>query len=113
MTILEFLRKFPDNDSCKLHFRLQREQQGVICKHCGCAKHYWLQKKWQWQCSACGFRTTLRSGTIMENFYALSFLERKRRTILNFHVIAMNFNDGVVWLLTHKNLRVVYSGATS
>jgi hypothetical protein len=49
----------------------------------------------------------------MENFYALSFLERKRRTILNFHVIAMNFNDGVVWLLTHKNLRVVYSGATS
>ena len=67
MTILEFLREFPDNESCKLHFRLQREHQGVKCKHCECTKHYWLQKKWQWQCSACGFRITLRSGTIMEN----------------------------------------------
>jgi len=67
MTILEFLREFPDNDSCKRHFRLQREQEGVTCKHCGGTKHYWLQGKWQWQCSSCSFRTTLRSGTIMES----------------------------------------------
>jgi hypothetical protein len=67
MTILEFLREFPDNDSCKRHFRLQREQEGITCKHCGGTKHYWLQGKWQWQCSSCSFRTTLRSGTIMEN----------------------------------------------
>ena len=67
MTILEFLREFPDNDSCKRHFRLQREQEGVTCKQCGGTKHYWLSTKCQWQCSSCSFRTTLRSGTIMEN----------------------------------------------
>lgn len=67
MTILEFLREFPDNDRCKRHFRLQREQEGVTCKQCVGTKHCWLSSKWQWQCSSCSFRTILRSGTIMEN----------------------------------------------
>ena len=67
MTILEFLQDFPDEHSCKVHFKVQREHQGIICKKCGCQKHYWLESKWQWQCSNCRFRTTLRSGTIMES----------------------------------------------
>lgn len=29
-------------------------------------EHYWLSGKWQWQCKKCRFRTTLKSGTIME-----------------------------------------------
>lgn len=67
MTILEFLHEFPDNESCKLHFKEQREKEGISCKHCGSTKHYWLAPKSQWQCSSCKFRTTLRSGTIMEH----------------------------------------------
>jgi hypothetical protein len=62
MTILEFLQDFPDETSCKVHFKSQREKQGVIC-----TKHYWLHGKGQWQCSNCRFRTTLRSVTIMES----------------------------------------------
>ena len=73
MNILNFNEKFPDETSCKLHFKDRREQEGVICKKCGCTKHYWLKNKWQWQCKSCDFRTTLRSGTIMENSN-LSFL---------------------------------------
>lgn len=42
-------------------------KQGVTCKKCGCKKHYWLSGKWQFQCSPCGFRATLKSGTVMEN----------------------------------------------
>jgi len=67
MKILDFLNTFPDEDSCKEHFRLKRELRGISCKKCGCTKHYWLKNKWQWQCSTCSFRTTLRSGTIMEH----------------------------------------------
>jgi len=67
MRILEFLNRFPDENSCREHFRLKRESQGLVCKKCGCKKHYWLKSKWQWQCSSCRFRTTLRSGTIMEH----------------------------------------------
>lgn len=42
-------------------------KEGVTCKKCGGTHHYWLSSKWQFQCSECGFRTTLRSGTVMEN----------------------------------------------
>lgn len=67
MNIIKFVEDFPDEDSCKVHFKGVRESQGIVCKKCGCTKHYWLKGKWQWQCSECRFRTTLRSGTMMEN----------------------------------------------
>ncbi len=66
MTIFEFSQKFPDEESCRIDLRNLREQQGIICKKCQCIKHYWQSGRCQWQCSNCGFRTTLRSGTIME-----------------------------------------------
>jgi hypothetical protein len=60
--------------ACEEHFRLQREREGVICKKCKGPMHYWLQSKKQWQCKSCKFRTTLRSGTVMEH------------SKLNFHI---------------------------
>lgn len=44
-----------------------RIRQGVTCKKCGSKDHYWLAPKWQFQCKSCCFRTTLRSGTMMES----------------------------------------------
>ncbi len=67
MTIIEFINRFSDEESCKLYYRDIRQKEGVICKKCGCKRHYWLKNKWQFQCSNCNFRTTLRSGTVMEN----------------------------------------------
>lgn len=67
MELMGFIESFQSEESCKEYFRDVRIQQGVVCKKCGCKKHYWLQSKWQFQCSSCGFRTTLKSGTVMEN----------------------------------------------
>lgn len=67
MKIYEFSQRFPDEVSCKLHFKEVREREGICCKKCSGTVHYWLQAKWQWQCKACRFRTTLRSGTVMES----------------------------------------------
>jgi len=67
VNIIKFIEQFPDENSCKEHLRGVREHQGIKCKHCGGEKHYWLKAKHQWQCSACNFRTTLRSGTMFEN----------------------------------------------
>jgi len=67
MNILEFVEKFKDELTCKAYLRDIRLKEGVTCKHCGGKKHYWLAAKWQFQCSTCSFRTTLRSGTVMEN----------------------------------------------
>jgi len=40
MTILRFLEQFPDEHSCREHFRQQREHVGINCKKCGCKKRY-------------------------------------------------------------------------
>jgi ISXO2-like transposase domain len=67
MSLINIIRDFPDNSSCELDFKLKREKEGVVCKRCCHKEHYWLQYKKQWQCKLCNFRTTLKSGTIMEN----------------------------------------------
>lgn len=73
MDIFSFGVHFTDEKSCRLHFKEQRDQQGVVCKRCGCTDHYWLINKWSYQCKTCNSRTSLRSGTIMESS-KLSFL---------------------------------------
>lgn len=67
MNILHFIDQFPNEHSCRMHFKEVRDKEGVVCKKCSCMKHYWLKNKYQWQCSECNFRTTLRSGTMFEN----------------------------------------------
>lgn len=64
MNILEFIKRFLTETSCKEHFRAQREVEGIKCKHCSSSRHYWLQAKWKWQCIECDFRTRLKSGSI-------------------------------------------------
>jgi hypothetical protein len=35
MTLIDFLREFPDEASCKAIFKEFREQAGVVCHKCG------------------------------------------------------------------------------
>ena len=67
MNILEFMAQFPDEDSCKEYYYQKRLKEGVTCKKCQCQRHHWLASIEQFHCRCCGFRTTLRSGTVMEN----------------------------------------------
>ncbi|HSZ71613.1 MAG TPA: IS1595 family transposase [Cytophagaceae bacterium] len=47
-------------------FKEYRLSKGVVCKKCGAKQHYWLMSKQQFQCVDCRFRTTLRSGTVLQ-----------------------------------------------
>ena len=67
MKILEFSTIFTDEESCRSHWKAQREQTGIVCKKCGGIVHHWKEKQAMWTCHDCGFRTSLRSGTVMEN----------------------------------------------
>jgi hypothetical protein len=73
MYIFSFGVHFTDEKSCRLHFKAQRDHEGVICKRCQGTEHYWLVNKWSYQCKSCNSRTSLRSGTIMESS-KLSFM---------------------------------------
>lgn len=65
MNLLNFIKLFPDEDSCKLKMKEIRDKEGVTCKHCGSKDHYWKSDKWLYECRRCKYRTTLRSGTVM------------------------------------------------
>ena len=112
MTILRFMEDFPDEESCKLHFKEQREHEEIKCKCCGCTTHYWLEGKWQWQCRECDFRTTLKSGTIMEGskvkfhtwYQAMAFMTFSKKTI-SAAELQRQLNHpkyDTVWRLMHK-----------
>lgn len=66
MKLLEFSSLFPTEESCQIHWKQQREANGIVCKNCGGAEHLWKEHQQMWTCRKCGFRTSLRSGTIME-----------------------------------------------
>lgn len=65
MNLINFIERFPDEDSCKRVFKEFRDKQGVVCHNCGHTEHYWLQNKMQYECKACKSRQSLKSGTVM------------------------------------------------
>lgn len=116
MTILEFSKKFPTEASCRLHFKSVRDKTGVVCKKCQHTDHYWLQNKEQYQCKSCGFRTTLRSGTVMQDsklpfmkwYMAMIFMSATKK---GFSAAEMQRQIGhkryePIWAMVHK-LRAV------
>ena len=112
MNILRFIEHFPTEDSCREHFRTTREQEGIKCKNCEGTHHYWLKAKWQWQCSGCNFRTTLRSGSMMENsnlpvrtwYLAMVFMSFSKKG-LSAYELQRQIGHGrymTVWSLMHR-----------
>ena len=65
MNLIDFIKQYPDEESCKQKFKEYRDQAGVSCANCGRTDHYWKSDKEQYECKGCGTRTTLKSGTVM------------------------------------------------
>ena len=66
MNIVDFLKESPTEKECKEKFKSIRESKGVTCKKCSHTEHYWKKDKEEFECKKCRFRTTLRSGTMMQ-----------------------------------------------
>lgn len=64
--ILKFMNSYGKEESCMEKFKEIRQKAGISCKKCTGTEHYWLSGKQMWQCKGCRFRTSLRSGTVME-----------------------------------------------
>ena len=73
MNVFSFTAQFDNEVSCREHFKLERDKIGVNCRRCQHDQHYWIKSQWSYECKKCRSRTSLRSGTIMQNSN-LSFL---------------------------------------
>lgn len=67
MNITELAKIIHTEDAAKQYWRRLREDKGIVCKRCKGKEHHWLSIKSNWSCNKCDFRTTLKSGTVMEN----------------------------------------------
>lgn len=67
MNLLEFIREYPDEASCRRKFKEYRDQIGVVCPKCGGKDHYWKSDKSEYEFKKCKKRQSLRSGTVMHS----------------------------------------------
>jgi hypothetical protein len=69
MRLIDFKDYYKDEATCKAEYKKLRDNAGVVCKKCQGTEHRWLEKKEMYQCknTSCNFRTSLKSGTVMEN----------------------------------------------
>ena len=67
MRFYDFYKQFPEESICTQLLKSIKEEIGVICKKCGNDKHYWKKDKKSFECKQCNFRTSLKSGTVMEH----------------------------------------------
>jgi len=112
MTLSEFFQKFSNEEDCRLKFKQMRDQAGVVCKKCGCTEHYWQQSIWQYECKECKFRTTLKSGTVLEGsklpyrywLTAMAFLTNTRKSIsaLQLQKELGHKRYEPIWAMLHK-----------
>lgn len=66
MNFVEMSKTASDEELSKAYFKSYWDKVGVVCKKCGSRDHYWKRDKEQYECKKCRFRTTLRSGTVLE-----------------------------------------------
>lgn len=117
MNIFEFFKKFPNEESCRIHFKNHRDKVGVICKKCKGEHHYWLSTIQYYKCKQCGFRTSLKSGTVMENsklpfqywYIAFMFATSTKKSFSSLEIqrqLNHKFYEPI-WSMMHKIRRVM------
>lgn len=88
MNLIDFTKKFPNEEACEQHLKALRIRHGVTCSKCGCTHHYWKGYRKQWECKKCGHRTSLTSRTVMHGsklpltywFIAIHLLTSTKKT---------------------------------
>ena len=117
MDIFEFGSRFNTEEKCRAFLKQEREKKGITCKSCSSTDHFYLVNKKQWQCRSCNYRTTLTSGTVMENsnlpfHYWMFCIELMTLSKKSFSALEMQRMLGhkryePIWLMMHKIRRVM------
>ena len=67
MSIPEFYKRFPDENTCREFIVQERWDGDPVCPHCGHDKVYEISGGMSYKCANCKERFSVRTGTIMEN----------------------------------------------
>ena len=111
MTLLEFQRKFQNEQACRDYLFQLRWGNGFACPRCRGNKFYFIEKRMLYECSSCGHKTSLTAGTIMHKtklplltwFWAIYLVahDKRGRSALSLAQV-LNLNYRTAWRLLHK-----------
>ena len=92
-TVLDFTKKFPDEDACEKHLISIKYPEGFICK-CGCIKYYKLRgnrfkRRRILQCQSCKRQCSITANTVFSNskvsllkwFWAFYYVSQSKKGI--------------------------------
>ena len=112
MKLIEFGKRFQNEESCEQYLREVREREGVVCSKCGCKEHEWDSHNKRWRCKHCKHETTLTANTVMHGsklplmywFTAIHLLTSTKKT---FSALEMQRQLGhkryqPIWEMMHK-----------
>ena len=111
MTLLEFQRKFQNEQACRDYLFQLRWGNGFACPRCRGNKFYFIEKRMLYECSSCGHQTSLTAGTIMHKtrtplriwFWALFLVAHDKRGISALALAReLDVSYKTAWLLLHK-----------
>ena len=67
MNLLQFVKEYPNEETCLEKFVAYRLERGITCDKCGeMTKHYFVKAQKRFECSKCKCRTSYKQGTMME-----------------------------------------------
>jgi transposase-like protein len=116
-SVVEFQRRFPDEEACRAYLFSSRWPDGFVCPACGGDEVGIEQRRRLWQCKGCGRQTSVTAGTVMHKthlpltlwFWAaylvsthgpgISALQLRRQLGINRYETA--------WMLLHKLRRAM------
>ena len=64
-TVVEFQRRFPDEDACYRYLFESRWPEGYRCPRCGSPASSALQRRLLWQCADCRYQVSVTAGTVL------------------------------------------------
>ena len=115
MTLADFDRLFPDEDSCKAYLMQRRWPDGPRCPRCGNEKLYKAKRPWSWECHKCGphpYRFSLYVRTIFENtnyplrtWFKILYLmltSKKGISALQIHRMIGSGSYRTAWFICHR-----------
>lgn len=117
MNLVDFVKEYGDEATCKAHFKQLREKAGICCRKCKSTNLHWLKDYDRCQCRGCGAQTSLRSGTLLELsklpyhywFYALYMMSSRKKSISAMELQRQLGHKRYepVWQMMHKIRRMM------
>ena len=111
ISIFDFLKKFPDEETCHEFIEKSRWPTGVNCPHCNSHRNYWLKNQTRYKCGSCRKQFSIRTGTMLTEskvpfqkwLMAVWILTSYRKGISSVQLAkTLGVTQKTAWFLAHR-----------